>query len=395
MGAEFSTATDTVPATWERGRSLRLAGRAADAVRELRRGLPAEANDYRLHDELGMALAELSRQEEAIGSFLTALRLKPDSDELCNKIASAFASRGLLEPAATWFYRARQINPNSTKYLFPYGRVLASLDSFEQARQVFDAWLAAEPDNPVAQHLTNAILGTGAITKASAGYVRALFDGYAEHFDEKLGKLKYCGPQLVLRALSQITDVSASSWHLLDAGCGTGLVGMQLKSLARRLVGVDLSPRMLQIARQRSIYDELIESDILDYLRTTDESFDVIAAADVLTYIGDIRDFFTLSTRILRRGGLVVVVVETHEGLDTYRLNQTGRFSHSREYLQQTLRAAGFTVDILFEDVMRREENYPVPTLVAVGKLKTEAELDAGRTIPSSAVESDHSLGAG
>jgi predicted TPR repeat methyltransferase len=166
---------------------------------------------------------------------------------------------------------------------------------------------------------------------------------------------------------------------------------MELKSLAGRLVGVDLSPRMLQIARQRSIYDELIETDIIDYLRSTDETFDVIAAADVLTYIGDIRDFFTLSARILRRGGLVVVVLETHPGADTYRLNQTGRFSHSREYLQQTLRAAGFTVDLLFDDVMRREENYPVPTLVAVGKLKTQAEPDAGRSMPSSGVESDHS----
>jgi hypothetical protein len=56
--------------------------------------------------------------------------------------------------------------------LFPYGRVLASLDSFEQARQVFDAGVAAEPDNPIARHLTNAILGTGVITRASAEYVR-------------------------------------------------------------------------------------------------------------------------------------------------------------------------------------------------------------------------------
>jgi predicted TPR repeat methyltransferase len=314
---------------------------------------------------------------------------------VCNKIASAFASRGLLEPAAKWFYRARQINPNSTKYLFPYGRVLASLDSFEQARQVFDAWVAAEPDNPIARHLTNAILGTGVITRASAEYVRKLFDAYAEHFDEKLSKLNYCGPQLVLRVLAQIADVAAVSWRVVDAGCGTGLVGLQLKPLARRMVGVDLSPRMLQIARRRNIYDELIESDIVDFLRTTDESFDVIAAADVLTYLGDIRDFFTLSARVLRPGGLVVVVVETHDGADTYRLNHTGRFSHSREYLQQTLRTAGFSVDLLRQDVMRQEENLPVPTLVAVGKLNHQADLDGGRNASSSEVESDYSAAAG
>jgi predicted TPR repeat methyltransferase len=173
------------------------------------------------------------------------------------------------------------------------------------------------------------------------------------------------------------------------------LVGLQLKPLARRMVGVDLSPRMLQIARRRNIYDELIESDIVDFLRTTDESFDVIAAADVLTYLGDIRDFFTLSARVLRPGGLVVVVVETHDGADTYRLNHTGRFSHSREYLQQTLRTAGFSVDLLRQDVMRQEENLPVPTLVAVGKLNHQADLDGGRNASSSEVESDYSAAAG
>lgn len=360
-------ADDTVTPTWECGRSLRLAGRAAEAVRVLQRGLADEPHDFRLHDELGMALVELDRHEEAIGSYLAALNVKPDADEICSKIASAFASRGMLKPAAVWYLHARQLNPAATNNLCAYGKILAANGCLQEAAQAFEQWIQAEPDNPVARHLYSAALGSSAITKASAEYVCALFDGYAPQFNVSLAKLKYCGPQLVLDALQQVSTAPAVGWDILDVGCGTGLVGSCLKPLARRLVGVDLSARMLDIARNRELYDELIESDMIDYLRRHSQRFDVLTAADVLTYVGDLGEFFHCATQALQPRGLVVVVVEALNGEGTFRLNFTGRFSHNPQYLRRVMENAGLQVTHLSEAAMRCEGNRPVPTLVAVG----------------------------
>jgi predicted TPR repeat methyltransferase len=353
--------------TLERGRALRTAGHAAEAVKVLRRAVLDEPNDERLHHELGSALCELNRHEEGIGSFLNAVRLKPDFDEAYYKIGSAFAARGMLTPALKWFHRGREINPASTKHLGAYGRLLVTAGCIELAVEVFDQWIKAEPDNPIARHLAQAALGSQELTKAPADYVRSLFDECAIRFDEMIAKLKYCGPELVVGALQQVAETPSDGWEIVDLGCGTGLVGVALRPYARRIIGVDLSAGMLELARQRQVYDELIEAELIDFLRGHSGGFDVLTASDVLSYLGDLGEFFQCVARVLRPGGIAVVVLEALEGGENYRLNATGRFSHSPTYLRHEIDRSGLRVAHLREAVMRREAGKPVATLVAAG----------------------------
>ncbi len=361
------TATPST-SVWERGQALRLAGKAAEAVSVLRAGLAAESPNYRLHDELGMALSELGRYEEAIGSFLTVLSLKPDSDDACNKIGSAFAARGLYEPAVTYFRRARDINPEGTEYLSPYGHALVMKNSIDEAAVIFDKWTKAEPDNPIARYLAGAALGRKELTKASPDYVAALFNNCATRFDKTLARLHYRGPDLVLGALQQSAQTPSDGWRIIDAGCGTGLVGAQLRPIASRLVGVDLSQRMLDLAHERGVYDELANADIIEYLRDHPRSFDVLTAADVLTYLGDLIEFFQAAATALEPDGIVVVLVEALNGEISYRVNPSGRFCHNQQYLTDSMNGTGFRVESIQKDSMRLEAGAPVPTLVAVGK---------------------------
>jgi predicted TPR repeat methyltransferase len=351
--------------TWERGRTLRLAGNAAEAVKFLRRAVLDEPNDERLHDELGAALCELNRYEEGIGSLLTAVRLKPDFDDVYSKIGSAFAARGMLIPALEWFRRGREINPASTKHLGAYGRVLITAGCIQLAAEVFDQWTKAEPENPIARYLAVAALGSKGAIRAPEDYVRSLFDNCAIRFDESIKKLKYCGPKLVVGALQQVSAAPEDGWEVLDVGCGTGLVGVELKPLARRLVGVDLSTSMLELARQREVYDELIEAELIEFLGGQSCSFDVITASDVLSYLGDLAEYFQCVAQVLRPGGIAIVVLEALEGGGNYCLNATGRFSHSPAYLRYEIESSGLTVAHLHEDVMRHEAGKPVATLVA------------------------------
>ncbi len=197
----------------------------------------------------------------------------------------------------------REIDPADTSYLCAYGRVLVALNRRALAAEVFDHWIKSDPANPMAQHLANAALGAQTETKVPTEYIRALFDRCANRFDDYLAKLRYRGPDLILEALRPVLSESTSKPDILDAGCGTGLVGVQLRPHARQLIGVDLSPRMLDEARQRNIYDELVEDDMLVYLRGQQCRFDMVAAADVLPYLGDLSELFN---RVARACALAV-----------------------------------------------------------------------------------------
>ena len=327
------------------------------------------AVDYRLHDEIGTALVALNRHEEAIGSFMAALRLKPDFHEACIKIGTSFAARGHHQPAADWFSRARQSNPVESKYLYIYGCTLVALRNIPLATEVLDEWMKSRSGDPVARYLVDAALGSRSVTRASAEYVRKHFDVFADGYDGNLTKLHYRGPEVIVGALCQVAQAPANGWEILDAGCGTGLAGIALKPIARRLIGIDLSSGMLNIARTRAIYDQLIEIDLFDYLQSHPREFDVVSAADVLTYIGDLSDFFSQAAVALKPGGWVVVAVEAHEMDDDFRLNPSGRFSHRQDYLQRVMAGSGFDVAHFAHDVMRHECGKPVATWVAVGAL--------------------------
>jgi predicted TPR repeat methyltransferase len=337
----------------------------------MRRASQDELKDVRLHEELGTALSELNRQEEAIGSFLAGLQIAPDRDELCNKVAEAFCARGMSKPAVDWFDRARQMNPATSTHYYSYGRSLAAIGCIKLASEVFEKWIRVEPENPIARHLASATLGRQEATKASQEYICALFNSFASRFDGTLARLQYCGPKVLLEALQEVAGKPAADWEMLDVGCGTGLVGATVKPLVRRLVGVDLSAEMLQLARHRDVYDELIEADLIDYLSTTSSRFDAVTASDVLTYLGDLRGFFEFGARVLKPGGVIAIVVEAlvddAKGA-SFRLNPTGRFSHTSQYLRSLMEGVGLSVACLRDVAMRLEGNVPVPSLLAVGR---------------------------
>jgi predicted TPR repeat methyltransferase len=353
--------------TLERVDSMRLAGRAAEAVVVLRQAITEDPNNYQLHDELGETLCHLNRVEEGIGSFMTALRIRPDSEEACYKIGLAFCMRGMFNLSITWFERAITFNPAATRNFAPLGRALMAGGCYQMASKVYQQWIDAEPDNPMPRHLLSAVLGSQEMTRASPEYVRDLFNRHAPDFDTDLARLKYCGPEVLVRHLSQVSAVPSAGWDILDVGCGTGLAGVLLRPLARRLTGVDLSRCMLDVARARNIYDEVIEMDLIDYLRRQSNSFDVIAAADVLPYLGDLSEFFRFSRQSLRAGGFVVIIVEALCCEGTYRLNPTGRFSHNSNYLRRVMGATGLDVVQLAEEICRHEGDEPVPAFVAIG----------------------------
>jgi predicted TPR repeat methyltransferase len=195
------------------------------------------------------------------------------------------------------------------------------------------------PDTPEWHFKLAALTGDGSASTAPAQYIRDLFDEYAAKFDKHLvEKLKYQAPNQLLQAVLAATQ--RTDLDILDLGCGTGLCGQEFRPLAVRLVGVDLSPMMIQTAKARGIYDELIVGDLMPTLQSASESYDLILAGDVLIYVGDLTDFMPAIARALRSGGMFACSIEDFEGSGFF-LHAEQRFAHSIGYSRAVASASG------------------------------------------------------
>jgi predicted TPR repeat methyltransferase len=342
-------------------------GRPDGAVAELKKAIKTSAGDWRLHNALGDALLAAGRDEEAIGAFIATTQLRPDWAVAYVKIGRAFFSRGLTDPALFWLRRAMQIDANCESGMYSLAIAEYKGGCRERVAELLEAWVAADPGDPIRSHLATAILGEVTPLQPPRDYVTALFDGYAQRFDESLAKLHYCGPQLVEKALTKLQIKPSPARHVLDAGCGTGLVGEVLRPYACRLVGVDLSENMVQQSASRRLYDELIRDDMTVAMLARPGEFNLVVAADALTYCGELAGFFAACAHCLVRGGHVIVI---HEAIDDlppptgYRLNRTGRFAHHADYVGKCLTDQGFKVMWQTDQPMRQDMNRPVPTLL-------------------------------
>ena len=130
------------------------------------------------------------------------------------------------------------------------------------------------------------------------------FDLTADQYEARSAEWDYRGasdgPALVARHVPRRARV-------LDAGCGTGLIGAALAEAGfRDLTGVDISTGMLARAKARGVYlGGLVRADLCA-MPFEDHGFDALVCIAVLTYAPSIERVFTEFERVLRPGGLFV-----------------------------------------------------------------------------------------
>jgi predicted TPR repeat methyltransferase len=278
-------------------------------------------------------------------------------------------ARGDLAGAADVLAQTVELRPGFAAAWFTIGEVREKLGDRAGAAAAFSQARAADPQDRQGAGLQLVRLGVGEASPAmSEAYVRHLFDQYAGRYDTALTEhLRYRGPAILLDAVQQ---VMRSLGHppqfgdVLDLGCGTGLAGAAFRPFAARLVGVDLSPAMVAKADEKGIYDETRVAKIDDFLNSADHAhYDLVLAADVFVYIGDLAPIFAGIRNVLAAGGILAFTVETHSGDGTILL-PTLRFAHGENHLRQMLNAAGLVVQHLAETSVRNEKGEPVDGLV-------------------------------
>jgi predicted TPR repeat methyltransferase len=251
------------------------------------------------------------------------------------------------------------------------GRAQAALGHKDEAVAALSEALRLDPDDELGARIDLSRLGAVAADEAiSEGYVRALFDSYAEGFDAHLtGVLAYRGPAVVLAALVAACGKlgrKAEFRLAIDLGCGTGLMARELGARARRIEGVDISPKMIAVAARTGLYAALNTGEVVDELdRRAAESADLIMAADVVVYLGDLFPLFREAARVLKPGGLFAFTAQSHTG-HGFELGVDARFSHSGEYLRTVADEAGLTIAHLASVSTRQDRGFDVPGYVMV-----------------------------
>jgi predicted TPR repeat methyltransferase len=99
------------------------------------------------------------------------------------------------------------------------------------------------------------------------------------------------------------------------------------------LAGVDLSPKMLEQARRKLVYDLLECEEVTAYLGRSTKCFDLIVAADLMIYFGDLAKLFQVVSSALKPDGIFAFSMESWAG-EKYKLLPSGRFSHSPKYVR-------------------------------------------------------------
>jgi len=323
---------------------------------------PSHANAL---SNLGVVFRAKGEPDQAEAAYRAAIRVDSEHSDAYHNLGVLLNAQKRPREAAQCFSKVITLRPKDPEARRLLALAHCTLGEVDEAVRIFEEWLADDPDDPIARHMLAACSGRDVPTRASDAFVEKTFDTFAASFDSKLAKLLYRAPDLVAEMLARSDASPSKSLDILDVGCGTGLCGALLTPYARSLVGVDLSDRMLDQARERNVYDELVKGELNAYLAGCGEAYDVIVSADTLVYFGPLAAVAIAAEHALRPGGQLIFTVEESvaDDRDGYSLGTSGRYRHTHDYVQQILDAARLRAEIVSVD-LRLEAGEPVAGLL-------------------------------
>ena len=232
------------------------------------------------------------------------------------------------------------------------------------AAKAYRECLELDPDDFGGAAIRLASMGEGPDPDgAPAAYVAILFDQHADVFDDIL--VEQLGYAVPLMVPDRLTALNLNHFHrMLDIGCGTGLTGEAMRARADTIIGVDLSEAVLGIADERGCYDDLYLGEAVAFLQGWDEApFDLIAATDVLPYLGSLEMMFAGAAKALNKNGVLVFSTETLGdemfGERNWKVGPHQRFHHQLSYVETVLTENGLQVLHSETIVVRTDEGEP------------------------------------
>ena len=370
------------------GIALHHRGSLDAAIESYNKAIKIDPHHPNTLNNMGISLKDKGEFDEAIARYKQAIGVKPDYADAYSNMGAILKIKGDFDGAINYFSRAVHLEPDNASFRHSLGRaqedmgdLSAAIESYKIVIQTksdqadfhydlgnallrsgqknaainsYEKALEVEPGYALADHMLASLSGKTTST-APKEYVEDLFENYAPRFEDSLvNKLRYEAPKKLANIVFA-NHPENSIGSILDLGCGTGLVGAELKGSCSYLVGVDLSEAMLEEARKKDAYDELAHEDITTYLSREKLEFDYFISADVFIYVGDLSNIFQLiKSRNRSRGGKLIFSAE-HTEKEGYFLEESGRYSHSKNYIESLCKKFGYRITY-FEKADLRED---------------------------------------
>ena len=362
------------------GNALNDQGKWDEAVAQYQRALALKPDFAEAHNNLGNALKDQGKLDEAAAQYQRALALKPDFAKAHNNLGNVLKDQGNLDEAVAQYQRALALKPDFAEAYLNIGTTFKELGQLADAEASYKRVLDIDPEDPLGARLLLASLGLERMPmRASEAHLSKLYIKRSHNWD--LAK-NYFGHQLVAGVLKKLSHKS-TKLDILDAGCGTGLVGVLVRDLANRLDGIDMSPAMLEKAREKDIYDHTYGGDLLSFMQDNSNSYDVITCAATLIHFGDLTPVFHAAASSLRDNGLFVFTLFANDSGHNNQevvvhqnssLAKGGCYAHSSSYVTRLAEAAGFFIEIL-EHRIHEYDKKIMPIMGLVVALRRRSRL--------------------
>lgn len=354
-----------------------------EAIASYRAAIECKPDFLEAQNNLGNLLVDDDDPAEAIAHFRSLAETHPDEAFVHYNLANVLQDAGDYTDSIDAFRRAIELDPDFPSARENLGRALSDVTRYEEAAEVWRDWLKHEPGNAVASHMLAALGHAEAPDRCNDEFVKGTFDhNFARSFEEQLRRLEYNVPKLMADKVASVVP-DATDLEVLDAGCGTGLCGPDLRKYARRLVGVDLSPEMLVEAKAKQVYDELVEAELSSYFSQDPSKYDLMICADTLCYFGDLSLVMHAVPSMLKPGGSFLFSVEkiadeeeaegdasgetgAERSSSSYELQPNGRYSHEEDYVRNVLAESNLEIKSFESCVLRKERGRDVIGFVVV-----------------------------
>ena len=134
------------------------------------------------------------------------------------------------------------------------------------------------------------------------------WDKVSDNFDKRSQKEN----PAEIKALENIKHYLTVSDLVLDYGCATGTIAIKIADKVKKIVGIDISHKMIEAAKRKVIEGKIenidfVQSPISDE-RFKRESFDVVLALNILHFLEDIQKVLKKINDLLKPGGFFISV---------------------------------------------------------------------------------------
>eukprot|EP01041_Mallomonas_annulata_P011979 gene11979-25087_t len=330
-------------------------------------------------------------------------KVDPEDTTILTRLGNLYTKGNLPNEALETYHKALALDPTLHVAWFNSAHALIKLGGHAGARASLQKTLEFDPTNVAAKHMLMALSDedSNSVNTSDPEYIRQLFDDYKDDYDKHAKKLMYAAPRVIRSEMANIYKTKyekemekrisekplyfaptylsymEKSLDILDLGCGTGLVGKWMKDYAKNMIGIDISEEMINKSRSKMLYTDLQVNTIEKYLnecKMKSKTFDLVIAADVFQYIGDLKETISKCVEAVRPGGYLIFTAEAFspqlstDGSETavpekgFKLQRNGRFCYVKSYISDILNGQkGINVIMDRDFSPRYEAGYPVP----------------------------------